>query len=236
MRATTEDDFGDFAAADSSETSTSSFQPDVTAKQQHSGASGTLTSPSTSANQSNGASEAHLCKGANVWYRQRDGSWTSARIVSVDESIRPFSYGVEVGGAYRETEAHRLRARAPGEAPPAPVLSPSVSEASEVYVLAAGPLADVPAASTERALPALAAATLTRVGKHGRSDSAPAGTRLDVGKGAAPHVHVLTYPLGATGSLGSTQAAPAQQRCATQDAKASGICENTLENRVDLTS
>ncbi|GAB4816165.1 hypothetical protein N2152v2_003211 [Parachlorella kessleri] len=57
-------------------------------------------------------------KGELVWYSQRDGSWVSAQVVSVDVSVEPPSYGVLVEGRYRETEGHRLRAHIPGQTPP----------------------------------------------------------------------------------------------------------------------
>ena len=56
-------------------------------------------------------------KGDIVLYRQRDGSWVQVKIASVDVSVLPPSYGIEVpaedGGEtnynYRETELSRLR-------------------------------------------------------------------------------------------------------------------------------
>lgn len=48
-------------------------------------------------------------KGDVVSYQQRDGSLVQAVVVSVDHSVQPPSYGIEIGGQYRETEAHRLR-------------------------------------------------------------------------------------------------------------------------------
>jgi hypothetical protein len=59
-------------------------------------------------------------KGDAVMYRQRDGSYIQARVVGVDTSVQPPSFGIELpaedGGEarYRETELSRLRA------PPAP--------------------------------------------------------------------------------------------------------------------
>ena len=51
-------------------------------------------------------------KGDAVWYKQRDGSWAPAKVVSVDKSIDPPSLGIELAeGHWRETEAHRLRPR-----------------------------------------------------------------------------------------------------------------------------
>jgi hypothetical protein len=53
-------------------------------------------------------------KGDNVLYKQRDGTWVPAKVVAVDVSVQPPSYGIELptadGGNYRETELHRLRA------------------------------------------------------------------------------------------------------------------------------
>jgi hypothetical protein len=58
-----------------------------------------------------------LKKGDNVLYQQRDGTWVPAKIVAVDVSVQPPSYGIELptadGGNYRETELHRLRAAPP---------------------------------------------------------------------------------------------------------------------------
>lgn len=48
-------------------------------------------------------------KGDAVEYRGRDGTWTPAVVVSVDLGIIPPSYGIELSGGYRETEAERLR-------------------------------------------------------------------------------------------------------------------------------
>jgi hypothetical protein len=52
-------------------------------------------------------------KGDVVEYRQRDGTWIDAKVVAVDRSVVPPSYGVQLagkdGGHYRETEAERLR-------------------------------------------------------------------------------------------------------------------------------
>ncbi|EIE25674.1 hypothetical protein COCSUDRAFT_60688 [Coccomyxa subellipsoidea C-169] len=63
-------------------------------------------------------------KGDLAWYRQRDGSYISAKVVSVDVTVDPPSYAVDLGGNIRETEAPRLRPRGPGEsAPPAETTS-----------------------------------------------------------------------------------------------------------------
>lgn len=54
-------------------------------------------------------------KGDNVLYKQRDGTWVPAKVVAVDVSVQPPSYGIELPGTdgkganYRETEGHRLR-------------------------------------------------------------------------------------------------------------------------------
>ena len=52
-------------------------------------------------------------KGDSVLYKQRDGTWVPAKVVAVDVSVQPPSYGIELptsdGGNYRETELHRLR-------------------------------------------------------------------------------------------------------------------------------
>lgn len=50
----------------------------------------------------------HYTKGQIVMYRQRDGTWTQAKIAAVDSSVLPYSYGIEIEGHYRETEASRL--------------------------------------------------------------------------------------------------------------------------------
>lgn len=53
-------------------------------------------------------------KGDDVMYKQRDGTWVPAKVVAVDVSVQPPSYGIELptvdGGNYRETEMNRLRA------------------------------------------------------------------------------------------------------------------------------
>ena len=51
-------------------------------------------------------------KGDMVLYKQRDGTWVSAKVISVDVAVQPPSYGIEIDGNYRETEGHRLK-RAP---------------------------------------------------------------------------------------------------------------------------
>ncbi|KAK9808064.1 hypothetical protein WJX73_000544 [Symbiochloris irregularis] len=38
-------------------------------------------------------------KGDLVWYRQRDGTVEEAKVVSVDKSVQPWSYGVQLGQA-----------------------------------------------------------------------------------------------------------------------------------------
>jgi len=58
--------------------------------------------------------EAPPKKGDAVLYKQRDGNWVPAKVVAVDVSVQPPSYGIELptadGGNYRETELNRLRA------------------------------------------------------------------------------------------------------------------------------
>lgn len=49
----------------------------------------------------------------------------------MDITVQPPSYAVDLGESIRETEAHRLRARQPGEAPPSAPAQRSVSSASE---------------------------------------------------------------------------------------------------------
>ncbi|KAK9916034.1 hypothetical protein WJX75_007609 [Coccomyxa subellipsoidea] len=59
-------------------------------------------------------------KGDLAWYRQRDGTFVPAKVVSVDVTVDPPSYAVDLGGNIRETEGPRLRPRGPGDtAPPA---------------------------------------------------------------------------------------------------------------------
>ena len=52
-------------------------------------------------------------KGDIVEYKQRDGSWVAAKVVAIDFSVVPPSYGIELttdnGMTYRETELSRLR-------------------------------------------------------------------------------------------------------------------------------
>lgn len=59
----------------------------------------------------------HFSKGDRVLYRQRDGTLEEAKVVAVDLSLQPPSYGIELGPekTYRETEASRL-APLPGTA------------------------------------------------------------------------------------------------------------------------
>ncbi|PRW44599.1 hypothetical protein C2E21_6703 [Chlorella sorokiniana] len=54
------------------------------------------------------AGDAKFIKGQQVLYRTREGTWQEAKVVDVDYSILPFSYGIEIDGHYRETEATRL--------------------------------------------------------------------------------------------------------------------------------
>ncbi|KAK9808737.1 hypothetical protein WJX72_002782 [[Myrmecia] bisecta] len=57
-------------------------------------------------------------RGDLVWYRQRDGSLTAAKVVAVDLTVRPPSYGVEFKDTIRETEADRLMPRSQSGAAP----------------------------------------------------------------------------------------------------------------------
>ncbi|KAI7846258.1 hypothetical protein COHA_000238 [Chlorella ohadii] len=54
------------------------------------------------------AGDAKFVKGQPVLYRTREGTWQEAKVVDVDYSVLPFSYGIEIDGHYRETEATRL--------------------------------------------------------------------------------------------------------------------------------
>lgn len=54
------------------------------------------------------AADVEFAKGQLVLYRTRDGAWVEAKVVHVDYSVLPFSYGIEIDGNYRETEATRL--------------------------------------------------------------------------------------------------------------------------------
>jgi hypothetical protein len=57
-------------------------------------------------------------RGDLVLYTQRDGTQEQAKVVAVDLSVQPPSYGIELpGGSYRETEGGRLQALP--EQPPA---------------------------------------------------------------------------------------------------------------------
>eukprot|EP00887_Chlorella_sp_A99_P002776 scaffold6.g2776.t1 len=97
---------------------------------------------------------ADLARGDAAWYLLPDGSWAAAAVVAVDQSVQPPSYGIELvqqegsssgGGAYRETEAHRLRLRRPSAPPPPPARAPAArvpapapeSEAGERKAMAA---------------------------------------------------------------------------------------------------
>jgi len=61
--------------------------------------------------QPHGATAANIYeKGEEVLYTMRDGSLAKAKVMSVDKSIVPYSYGIMLeGGSERETEAHRLQ-------------------------------------------------------------------------------------------------------------------------------
>jgi len=59
-------------------------------------------------------------KGDMVLYRSREGMWIEAKVVAVDVSVMPPSYGIELPGEdgmpnYRETEADRLKPRRRGK-------------------------------------------------------------------------------------------------------------------------
>ncbi|KAL4532295.1 hypothetical protein Ndes2437B_g02705 [Nannochloris sp. 'desiccata'] len=57
----------------------------------------------------NGVAPALYSKGSNILYQARDGAWVSGKVISVDISIVPPSYCVEVEGNLRETEEWRLK-------------------------------------------------------------------------------------------------------------------------------
>ncbi|KAL6774553.1 hypothetical protein ACKKBG_A25445 [Auxenochlorella protothecoides x Auxenochlorella symbiontica] len=59
-------------------------------------------------------SEDALQPGMEVLYLGRDGGELPAQVVSVDRSVLPYSYGILLGGNYRETEASRLRVAGDG--------------------------------------------------------------------------------------------------------------------------
>ncbi|KAK2079427.1 hypothetical protein QBZ16_003119 [Prototheca wickerhamii] len=87
--------------------------------------------------------------GEEVLYRARDGSQQPAKLVSVDRSVVPFSYGIMLDGNYRETELDRLAPKS-GAAPTTPdlpvesvkslppVSSLAATEASEASLPAEG--------------------------------------------------------------------------------------------------
>ncbi|KAL4426212.1 hypothetical protein ABPG77_009827 [Micractinium sp. CCAP 211/92] len=66
---------------------------------------GTMPSPTSQQQQ-----QQHFRKGDTVLYRQRDGTLEEAKVLAVDLSVQPPSYGIELGPekTYRETEASRL--------------------------------------------------------------------------------------------------------------------------------
>ncbi|KAK9818689.1 hypothetical protein WJX74_006255 [Apatococcus lobatus] len=70
-------------------------------------------------------------KGDLVWYKQRDGAVASAKVCSVDSSVQPFSYGIELGDHFRETEASRLAPRGSGATPPSQLPTAVGSRPSE---------------------------------------------------------------------------------------------------------
>ncbi|KAH7616649.1 hypothetical protein Ndes2526B_g08746 [Nannochloris sp. 'desiccata'] len=57
----------------------------------------------------NGVAPALYSKGSNILYQARDGAWVPGKVISVDISIVPPSYCVEVEGNLRETEEWRLK-------------------------------------------------------------------------------------------------------------------------------
>ncbi|BDA43861.1 hypothetical protein COCOBI_05-0410 [Coccomyxa sp. Obi] len=79
--------------------------------------------PATHANTA-GADATTYKKGDLAWYRQRDGTFVPAKVVSVDLTVHPPSYAVDLGGNVRETEAPRLRPRGPGDSSPPPTVPP----------------------------------------------------------------------------------------------------------------
>ncbi|KAJ1487376.1 hypothetical protein T484DRAFT_1786698 [Baffinella frigidus] len=50
-----------------------------------------------------------LEKGAIVWYKDREGTFVEAKVLSLDRALQPPSYFIAVGDAERETERHRAR-------------------------------------------------------------------------------------------------------------------------------
>ncbi|EFN57995.1 hypothetical protein CHLNCDRAFT_142159 [Chlorella variabilis] len=96
-----------------------------------------------------------------VWYLDgRTGSWVEAKVVSVDVSIQPPSYCVQLrsNGAFRETERHRLRPLLPGMPPPAGA-EEGPAPAFAAHPPAAGhPPVPVHSGANGHAMPAAAAA------------------------------------------------------------------------------
>ncbi|KAL4857852.1 3-hydroxyisobutyryl-CoA hydrolase [Chlorella vulgaris] len=75
------------------------------------------------ASSSSSGSTGAFSRGDMVWYRQRDGSWVEAVVASIDLSVQPPSYSIQIpsssSNGHRETEGSRLAARQPGSSPPA---------------------------------------------------------------------------------------------------------------------
>lgn len=63
----------------------------------------------------------------------------AAQVVSVDMTVHPPSYAVDLGGNVRETEAPRLRPRGPGEPAPPPAAPPGGNTFSGEYAPLAPP-------------------------------------------------------------------------------------------------
>ncbi|CAL8469853.1 g9395 [Coccomyxa elongata] len=85
-----------------------------------------------------GAATTTYKKGDLAWYRQRDGTFVPAKVVSVDMTVHPPSYAVDLGGNVRETEAPRLRPR-PGEPAPPPAAPPGGNTFNSAYAPLAPP-------------------------------------------------------------------------------------------------
>lgn len=55
---------------------------------------------------------------SNIWYLHMDGHWEEAIITSIDRSVDPLSYGIQLGDNNRETVRERIALRKEGELPP----------------------------------------------------------------------------------------------------------------------